>query len=561
MLSKIATLLKRVGAREFRLAPPEHDRFGEYATNAALLVARSRKTSPLESAERMRAELLSIAPKGLIKDIRVAPPGFINFFLSDRALRDVVSRVAREGALYGSSREGRNRTIIVEYPSVNIAKPMHVGHLRSAILGGALANLHDFLGYRVVRWDYLGDWGTQFGKLIAAYKRWGSRREVLADPIGSLLALYVRFHAEMKADPELALAGREEFRKLEAGDRENRRLWRWFRDASLKEFGRFYRLIGVRSDVKIGESFFEDKMSAIGRALAKKKLLEESEGALIVRLDGEGLPPALVRKSDGASLYLTRDLASLFYRIREYHPAKILYVVSNEQALYLEQVFAVARRVRTVSADVVHVKFGLVLGEGGRKFSTRDGGAVSAEAIIAEAIRRARAVVEKKNPKLPEREKERVARAVGIGAVTYNDLSQYRTSDIVFNWETMLSFTGDSAPYLQYTYARLKSVLRKAPRARAATTGGPFAESERLVARELLYVPEAIRRAATEYAPNILADRLFKLANAVNFFYESEPILKAPKEERAVRLAIVEASAIALKTGLGLLGIEAVERM
>ncbi len=558
---KISTLLARAtGLPNPSVTTPSRPAFGEYTTNSAFALATPWGVSPLRAAERLRETLLAEAPSGFFERIEVAAPGFLNFHLTDSALRAALRGITAAGESYGGSRAGRGRRVIVEYSSVNVAKPMHVGHLRATVLGDALANIHTFLGYEVIRWNYLGDWGTQFGKTISAYKLWGSRETVERNPIAELVSLYVRFHDEARSRPELDRMAQEEFRALEAGDRENRRLWRWFRRLSLTEFRRLYALLGVRFDSYLGESFYEPMLKPLIARLVTEGITEESQGALIVPLAEEKLPPALVRKSDGSSLYLTRDLANLEYRLSTFKPAKILYVVGNEQSLHFEQVFAVARRMGLSGAELEHIKFGAILGENAKKFATREGRVVLADDVVTRAVSLARGVVDAKNPLLSAPSRRRVASAVGMGALKYNDLSQHRLSDIVFHWEKMLSLDGNSGPYLQYTYARLASILRKARGTTPAVAGG-FTEAERLVARELLYFPDRVSLSAERCEPNLLAEYLYGLANAVNSLYEREPILRAEPRDKARRLALISAASGVLKRGLGLLGIKVVERM
>lgn len=559
------------GYVDFDLAPAVKPEFGHYSTNLALRLAKERGRSPMATAKEIAERIRRFAPTTLIQDIQVAPPGFINFWLSPEAFQDELREIIRQGEEFGKMNLGRGRTVILEYSSPNIAKPMHVGHLRNTVLGDALARIYEFLGYKVIRWNYLGDWGTQFGNLIAAYKKWGKRREVEKKPIETLLALYVRFHRAAGEHPELEELGRQEFKKLESGDRENRRLWFWFRKASMREFTRIYRVLGVKFDVEIGESFFNPDTGPLILELEKKKIAVESQGALIIPLTKQGLPPALIRKADGTSLYLTREIANLKYRLRRYKPVKILYVVGNEQSLHFEQLFAVAEILGLAGkAELVHVKYGLVLDEGGKKFSTRRGRIISAADVLAKAVRLARETVEKKNPHLTAREKAKIAAGVGVAAVKYVNLRENRKSTVIFDWKKMLDFSGDSAPYLQYTYARLRSIWRKAGRGRRQVAGGRrpavfrrlVEEQELALVRKMGEFPEIVRAAALAYAPNILAVYLYELANAVNSYYESTPILKDEEVKRKnARLALIVAASKVIKTGLGLLGLAAPERI
>ncbi|HEY5221173.1 MAG TPA: arginine--tRNA ligase [Candidatus Paceibacterota bacterium] len=570
MTQEIIIILKKIFGADapIDISVPDEELFGHYSTNFALRQGKIKGVPPLELAKEYAARISAAAPAGFFQKVEAAAPGFINFWLSNETIQREFVRIARDKK-YGAGDAGKGKTVIVEYSDPNIAKKMHVGHMRTTIIGAALANILELSGYRVVRWNYLGDWGTQFGKLIAAYKMWGDKKSVEKDPIETLQRLYVRFHEEMKADPALEKRGQEEFKKLEDGDHENRRLWEWFKKESLDEFKRIYKLLDVDFDVWIGEAFFEREMKDTVKELMDKHIAERSEGAVVVKLDAAGLPPALIQKSDGASLYLTRDIANLRYRLKKYKPAKILYIVGNEQALAFEQLFAVAKLLGWgEGVELKHIKYGLVLGESGKKLSTREGTAQLLEGVIAEAISRAGDVVATKNTDLSPKEKDEVATVVALGALRYNDLKENRTTDIVFNWEKMLDFSGDSAPYLQYTYARLKSILRKSgvrksdlrPASVDVTTLAHM--TELALMRKLFEFPDIVARAGELYSTSTLAVYLYKLAVAANKFYETTPILKDDNvARRAVRLLLVATAARALQKGLGLLGIKTLEKI
>jgi len=538
---------------------------GHYSTNVAMQVAKQLGKNPKELAGEF-ARLLSEKDGGeVFSKIEAAGSGFINFWLSKEFLVEQFKKMAKAKEPEGPN-VGRKDKVIVEYSSVNIAKEMHIGHLRATIVGDALANIYAYLGYRVVRWNYLGDWGTQFGKLIAAYKRWGSEEDVKNAPIETLVDLYVQFHGEAKNDPTLEDAGRAEFKRLEDGDRENKRLWKWFKEETMKEVGRVYKRLGVCFDVEIGEAFFEQDLGPLLKQLEKRGLIEKSEGALVIPLEEEGLTPALVRKSDGGTLYMTRDIALLNYRIKKYKPKKILHVVANQQTLYFSQILAVARKLGLAKkVEIVHVKFGMVLGVNGKKFSTREGGAISLEALLDKAVKLARQTVEKKNPDLGEEEKGQVAEMVGIGALKYSDLKENRNSDIVFDWERMLDLRGDTAPYLQYTAVRLANIVRKSgekvsiKRARAEKLQE---EIELDLAKKLLDFNDAVVLAGSQYMTSHLAKYLYELASLANQYYEKVRILEDTDEERKkARLVLVATVVRTLEKGLGLLGIQVPERI
>jgi arginyl-tRNA synthetase len=397
---------------------------------------------------------------------------------------------------------------------------------------------------------------------------WGDKKRVEENPIEELQKLYVRFHMEMESDSDLDRRGQEDFRKLEEGDRENRKLWEWFKKESLKEFQKMYKILGADFDVWIGESFFEGEMKTIVKDLVEKHIAERSEGAIVIKLEDEHLPPAVLEKSDGASIYLARDIANLKYRLKKYKPAKILYVVGNEQALHFEQLFAIAKRLGWDTAELQHIKYGLVFGEGGKRFSTRAGKVELLEDLINKAIAEARKVIEIKTPDFSVVEKTEVASTVAMGALKYDELKENRTTEIIFNWEKMLDFSGDSGPYLQYTYARLKSILRKSGvkdaqlRPSAVNISMLAHTTELALIRKLFEFPDIVQRAGELYSTSTLAVYLYKLAVAANKFYETTPILKRDDDaQRRARLLLVATTARVLRKGLGLLGIKTLEKI
>ncbi len=574
MRKKLESILKKAIGKNAELSVPENANFGHYSTSTALKLAKAKKENPMNLAADLAAKIEKRAPKYFFEKIEIAAPGFINFWISKEIVRQELISILKQKEKYGRSDIGKKKKIIIDYSSPNIAKPMHVGHLRSAVIGDALANIHEFLGYKVIRWNYVGDWGTQFGKLIAAYKRWGNKARLEKSPIAELLSLYVRFHKEEAGNPIFANEGREEFMKLEGGNAQNKKLWKWFREESMKEFKKIYAILGVKFDVTLGEAFFEPYLKPLTERLYKKKIVKESEGALIIPLDEKGLPPALMQKSDESSLYLTRDIASLEYRIKKYKPFEIIYVVSNEQTLHFSQLFAVAEKMRIKNVKLVHVKFGLVLGEKGKKLSTRSGEAIGLEELLEKSHDLARKIIDEKNQKLKAKEKKSIALAVGIGAVKYNDLKENRLSDISFDWDKMLDFSGDSGPYLQYTHARLKSILRKTrkvssikyPSFAKASAGKHVSsldtDTEINLIRKMVEFPEIVKRSAEILFTNGIAKYLYELANLTNKYYESTPILADNDiNRRNARLVLIESVASVMKSGLGLLGIKAPDKI
>lgn len=559
-LSSLRELIeKKSGVSGFSLDEPEVKIRGHLATNVAFLMSKKSGLPPMKTAEMLRERLLRGKEAGFFGRIEIAAPGFLNFWMSEEATGLAIKEVIKAKSKWGRGSK-KKQTVVVDYSSPNVAKPMHVGHLRSTIIGDALANIYEALGYKTIRWNYIGDWGTQFGKLITAYKLWGKKKAIEKNPVDEMLKLYVRFHEEVKSKPELNKMAQVEFAKLEQGDKENRKLWSWFRHESLKEFNHLYKDLGVKFDVIAGESFYEKDLVSLIKRLKNKGITKISEGALIIPLGIHGLAPALIQKSDGATLYITRDIANLEYRLNKYKPAKILYVVANEQTHHFNQLFAVAKVLGLISVDLEHVKFGMVLGPDGKKLSTREGKTVNLDDLINEAVKLAYKTVAAKNPRIPKKEKEKIAKVVGIGAIKYNDLSQNRVGDIVFDWDKMLSFTGNSAPYLQYTYVRLKSILSK-------VKPGEFQvkylgnESDLALIMKLAQFPEVIERAAKIYLPSHLANYLYQLAQEVNHYYETNPVLKSGTKIKNARLALIKAVAETLKNGLNLLGIQTLERM
>ena len=569
MRKELESILKKAIGGVVDISVPENEQFGHYSINAAMRLAKIKKVNPMDLAAELAAKIEKSAPRNFFERIEIAVPGFINFWISKDILREELLLISKHKEKYGrqTPRQARGKKIIIDYSSPNIAKPMHVGHLRSTIIGDALANIYEFAGFNVIRWNYIGDWGTQFGKLIAAYKLWGNKTQLEKSPIAELLSLYMRFHREETENPIFAQEARDEFMKLENGNTQNKKLWNWFRRESMKEFKKIYAVIGVKFDVTLGEAFLEPYLKPLIKRLYKKKIAQESDGALIVPL--ENLPPALIQKSDESSLYLTRDIANLEYRLKKYKPAKIIYVVSNEQTLHFSQFFAVAEKMGLKKTELAHVKFGMVLGEKGKKLSTRSGEAVKLEELLEKSVDLARKTVEKKNPKLKAKEKEAIAIAVGLGAVKYNDLKENRLSDISFDWDKMLDFSGDSAPYLQYTYARLKSILRKARKKTMKNERWTMnaiklleSEIEFALIRKLAEFPETIRRSTENLTTNNIAKYLYELANLANKFYESTPVLTDEnKSRRNARIILIDSVTSVMKNGLGLLGIKTPEKI
>ncbi|MGC8958353.1 MAG: arginine--tRNA ligase [Chloroflexia bacterium] len=549
---------------EIALLPPPPEVPADLGLPCFALARRLRRPPAAIASEL--AGRLSFPPPSLVG--MMAPLGpYLNFTLEERELaRQVLAEVREWGDSYGGDDVGQGQNVILDYSSPNVARRMHVGHLRSTIIGQSLRNIYDFLGYHTIGDNHLGDWGTQFGKLIYAYRAWGDEEAMARDPIGHLVDLYARFHKEAEADPSLEEEGRRWFARLEQGDPEARRLWQHFVDLTIQELEKTYRRLGVHFDLYHGESFYEDMLEdVIEEAIAKGVARRDLESpAVILDLTEDGLSSTLLRKSDGATLYITRELATALYRWRTYRPALILLVIGEEQTLHLRQTFKALERMGypELAARSIHVSFGTVLKPDGSRFSMRHGEVIFLDELLDEAEARARAIVEEKNPGLSEEEKREIARQVGIGAVIYNDLHQDRRRDIVFDWETMLSFEGNTAPYIQYTHTRCHSVLEKGGGVPEAYDPALLVEpQEQVLIRHLARFPQVVRRAAAEYAPHIVAEWLYETARDFSRFWRDLPILLAPAGVREARLGLVAAVGQGIRNGLRLLGIEAPTRM
>ena len=538
------------------LTVPPDPAMGDYAL-PCFRFAKVLRKSPVAIAQELAA---SVAPDGVIAEVS-ALNGYLNFKVNKAGLaRDVLARIAREGEKYGSSDVGAGRVVCIDYSSVNIAKPFHIGHLSTTVIGGALYRIFNFLGFKAVGINHLGDYGTQFGKLIAAYKKWGNREEVERGGIHAINDLYVRFNSE--ADEQMEAEAREYFRLIESGDREANELFDWFKSLTLAYVQTIYDRLHITFDSYAGERFYTDKMAPVVEELRQKGLLKESEGAQIVDLEAYGMPPCLILRSDGASLYATRDLAAAIYRHDTYHFYKCLYVVAYQQNLHFRQVFKVLELMgKEWAKDLVHVAYGMVSLEDGA-MSTRKGKVVWLEDVISRCMEKARAVLEEKNPALEN--KEEVAELVGVGAVAFGALCNNKIKDITFSYDRALNFDGETSVYLQYTCARAASVLAKA-RAEGVTFGAapdlePCAAEAELV-KQLALFPETVVQAAEKYEPSLISRFLLDAAKLFNKFYLECKIMQAEGDVRAFRLALTEATLTTLKNGLGLLGIGVPEKM
>ncbi|MGO2269035.1 MAG: arginine--tRNA ligase [Lactococcus cremoris] len=534
---------------------PKSSDLGDLAFPAFQLAKTLRKSPQIIAGEIAE----KIDTKGFEKVIAVGP--YVNFFLDKNATAsEVIREVLTEGEHYGDANIGEGGNVPIDMSAPNIAKPFSIGHLRSTVIGDSIAKIYEKLGYQPIKINHLGDWGKQFGLLITAYKKYGDEATITANPIDELLKLYVKINAEAKEDPEVDEEGRQWFLKMEQGDEEALRIWKWFSDVSLIEFNRIYGKLGVTFDHFMGESFYSDKMDAIVEDLENKNLLHESKGALIVDLEKYNLNPALIKKTDGATLYITRDLATAAYRKKTFNFVKSLYVVGGEQTNHFKQLKAVLKEAGyDWSDDMVHVPFGMVT-QGGKKFSTRKGHVVKLEMALDEAVDRAEKQIEAKNPNLEN--KEEVAKQVGVGAVKFYDLKSDRNNGYDFDLDEMVSFEGETGPYVQYAHARIQSILRKANRkVNIDNISLVVSDAEAWeIVKALKEFPNIVKRAADNYEPSIIAKYAISLAQAFNKYYAHVRILEDDAQLDG-RLALISATSIVLKEALRLLGVAAPENM
>ena len=564
----IATVLVR---------PCPDPRFGDYQTNALMSLAKARKMNPRQLASDVVAKL-EVAD--VCEKVEIAGAGFLNFRLKPTALAQALESAARGEHLFFAPAP-QPRTVVVDFSSPNVAKSMHVGHIRSTILGDCLARTLRLLGHKVITDNHLGDWGTQFGMLLAEWKRGLDVASLKADPIGEMERLYKKASAECKADPAALDEARRELVKLQRGDGQNLRIWREMIALSQVQFDMIYQRLGVKFDYTLGESFYHPRLQPLVQALRDKAIARESEGALAVFFDD--IPqlkehPALVQKSDGAFNYTTTDLATLVHRLETWRPNEIVYVTDARQQLHFQQLFAVFHQWQPeAKVKLAHVWFGSILGDDGKPFKTRSGETVRLSELLDEAEERAFKAVSEKNPELPDPRRREIARIVGIGAVKYADLLPNRQSDYVFSWDKLLALNGNTAPYLQYAYARIRSIFRKgnvelgvppvlSSQSPATNSQSPVslhldAPEEVALARHLLNFGLVLEAVAEDYRPNFLCNYLYELAGHFMRFFENCPVLKSEAEQRASRLVLCDLTARVLKQGLDVLGIETLEQM
>ncbi len=561
LAKKLSDALAKVGLPDAGEVTPATDpRFGDYQTNAALVLGKQRGENPRALAEKIVARL-DVAD--LCEPPAVAGAGFINFTLRPDAIAKKTGEILRDKRL-GVAEAELNQRIVVDFGSPNVAKPMHVGHIRSIVLGDALARIAQFLGHEVIRDNHIGDWGTQFGMVIYGWKNLLDRQSLQRDPLAEIVRIYKETNDRATRDPQVREACRQELVKLQAGDKENIDIWNECVAFSMQDFEQIYEGLGVRYDLQCGESFYNDRLAGVVERLLKSGVAEISEDAVVVFFrDNPELAdkPCIIRKRDGGFNYATTDLATVDYRINDLKADAIWYVVGAPQTLHFKQIFEIARR-EGYRSDFRHITFGSILGENRKLMKTRSGENVPLRDLLEEACKRSRKIIDEKNPDLSEADKIDIAKKIGIGAVKYFDLSQYRMTDYIFSWERMLSLHGNTAPYLQNAYVRIRSIFRKAGESASKIeklTIGDLAEIN--LAKRLCQFAEIVPQVLNDFRPNILANYLFELANSFHTFYEACPVLKSEEPVRSSRLALCDLSGRVLQHGLDLLGIKVPEKM
>ena len=534
--------------------PPKPE-MGDFAFPCFRLAKSYHKAPPMIAQDLKE----SIGDQAFLSEIKVIG-GYLNFYVDKAQYAQQIIDKYKSTTDYGCSDQGKDKTICIDYSSPNVAKNFHVGHLRTTIIGNSLYKIFSKLGYKVVRINHLGDWGTQFGKLIVAYKKWGSREAVEEKGIEELMDIYVKFHEEAEKDDSLNDEARAWFLKMEQGNEEALEIWQWFRDISLKEFMRVYNILGMEFDSFAGESFYRDKTAGVIKRLTDDGLLKESQGAMIVPLDEYDMPPCIVAKKDGSSIYATRDLAAILYRKATYNFDRCLYVTGLEQKLHFAQVFKVIELMgNDYAKNLVHIPYGLVSLKSG-KISSRKGNVIFAEDLLRESINKTTSIIEEKNPDIPD--KEEVAKQVGIGAIIFNDLYNQRIKDVIFDWNKLLNFDGETGPYVQYTYARASSVLRKIGEVPDTIDYTLLTDEASIgLLKEIERYPQVIKDAAERYEPSVIARYSIDLAHAFNKFYHECQINVEDETTKYTRTNVVKIARYIIKDALSLLGIQCPEQM
>jgi arginyl-tRNA synthetase len=550
--------LKKELKTEITLEIPPNPNLGDYALPCFEL-AKKHKKDPITLAKDLEQKLKSKLPAQI--DTLKATGPYLNFYLNNKKItKEILSKILKEKTKYGNTSLGKNKTIVIDMSSPNIAKPFGIGHLRSTIIGNSIYKMLTSQGYKVYRINHLGDWGTQFGNLIYAFKKWGNHKDLKKDPIKYLLHLYVKFHKEAEKDPALKEQGRAWFKKLEQGNKEALKLWKEFKELSLKEFKKIYKKLNVSFDYYTGESFYNKILNNTISLIKSKKIAKISQGALVVDLSKYNLPPALLIKSDGTTLYLIRDLTAAIYRKKTFKFHKLIYEVGSEQKTYFKQLFKILELLGfSWHKDCIHVDHGLYLGKDLKKLATRKGKTFHMEDILSECTQKAKQIISQKNPKL--KNKEKIAQDIAIAAIIFGDLINDRTKDIVFDINKFLSFEGETGPYLQYTYVRLNSILRKAKKIKKNIDPSLYDAQEINLIKYLGQFQNTIQDSLKDYKPHKLARYLLNLAKQTNSYYTTHPILTEKPNIKNARLILISAIAITLKKGLSLLGIKTPKEM
>ena len=541
------------------LSPASDSKFGDYQSNAAMALAKKERANPRELAAKIAAV---VQVEGLSDPPEIAGAGFLNFRITRGALGDFLGGMLRDDRL-SVAKESLQKTIVLDFSSPNVAKPMHVGHIRSTILGDCLARVARFLGHHVITDNHIGDWGTQFGKVIYGWKHLRNDDALAQDAIAELVRLYREVNSMEATNPGVAKEAREELVKLQAQDPENLAIWKTCVDLSWKEFQKLYDLLGIGFDEHLGESAYNEALAPLCQKLVDLGLAEVSDGALCVFF--RDIPeleerPAIVRKADGGFLYATTDLATIAYRLQRWSPDEIWYVVGSPQSLHFQQIFEITKRMG-LAANLRHIPFGSILGEDRKIMKTRSGENVGLSEVLTEALSRAEVIIREKNPEMAEPERKAIARAVGIGAVKYAELSQHRMTDYVFSWDKMMAFHGNTAPYLQNAFVRVRAIFRKSGEEAVLAEILLNHPAERALGMKLARYPEILPILLEDFRPNLLANYLFELAESFHAFYEACPVLKSEGSERASRLSLCELTSRVLAHGLGLMGIDCPQRM
>lgn len=559
LLETVNNLYPDKDLKPIEITVATNEKFGDFQSNFAMMNSKIIGGNPRAIAENV---VNNIVENSVIDKIEIAGPGFLNIFLKDSYLGDLVKKISKEDYEFkGLNIEG---DVIIDYSSPNIAKRMHIGHLRSTIIGDSIKRMYKYLGYNVVADNHIGDWGTQFGKLIIGYRNWLNQEAYKENAIEELERVYVEFTRQSEENPELEDQAREELKKLQDGDKENYRLWQEFIKVSLDEYAKLYNRMGINFDTYYGESFYHDLMPGVVEELENKKIAVEDQGAKVVFFpEEEKLHPCIVQKKDGAFLYATSDIATVKFRLANYNVNKLIYVTDERQQDHFRQFFRITDMLGW-NVEKQHVWFGIMRFADG-VFSTRKGNVIRLEELLDEGKRRAYEIVNEKNPELSEEEKDNIAEVVGTGAIKYADLSQNRQTAVIFEWDKILSFEGNTAPYLQYSYARIKSILRRTKEQNKDVKEDVIIKfvdkTERTLAHHLTQFPGVILKAADSCRPNLIADYLFELSKKFNSFYNACPILNQEDEILYSRLLLAERTAAVLKEGLNLLGINTLERM